>query len=59
MIIRIGSFWQDKNNNKFVVLNEVVIEGYSWIHYRDALGNPPNEHSCYRTSFLEQFTEVV
>jgi hypothetical protein len=54
----IGSHWKDKDNNKFVVLHEVVVDGHVWVHYRDALGDPPIEHSCYKISFLEQFTQV-
>jgi hypothetical protein len=55
MIIKKGSHWWANGDKKFVVIDEVVIEGVVWVHYRDALGNPPKEYSCYRESFLQRF----
>jgi hypothetical protein len=55
MIIKKGSYWSAAENKKFVVIDEIVIEGIAWVHYRDALGDPPKEYSCYRESFLSRF----
>ena len=55
MIVKKGSQWWAGEGKKFVVLDEVVIEGYVWIHYRDALGDPPKEYSCYKESFMSRF----
>jgi len=58
MIIKKGSHWWANGDKKFVVIDEVVIEGVVWVHYRDALGNPPKEYSCYRESFLQRFSAL-
>ena len=56
MIIKKGSYWWAAGDKKFVVIDEVIIEGIVWVHYRDAEGNPPREYRCYRESFLSRFT---
>ena len=59
MNIKQGSCWTGSDHNKkFVVINEIVIEGVVWVHYRDAVGDPPKEYSCYRESFLSRFTAL-
>jgi hypothetical protein len=58
MIIKQGSYWWANGDKKFVVIGEIVIEGIVWVHYRDALGDPPKEYSCYRESFLSRFSAL-
>jgi len=58
MIVKKGSHWWANGDKKFVVIDEIVIEGVVWVHYRDALGNPPKEYSCYRESFLQRFSAL-
>ena len=58
MIIKEGSRWWAGDTKKFVVLHLVERDGNTWVHYRDALGNPPREYSCYKESFLQRFDPV-
>ena len=48
MNIKQGSRWVGSDHSKkFIVLSEVHLDDEVWIHYRDELGNPPKEYSCY------------
>jgi hypothetical protein len=58
MIIKKDSRWWTSEGKKFVVIDEIVIEGVAWVHYRDGLGDPPKEYSCYRESFLQRFSPL-
>jgi hypothetical protein len=59
MKIKEGSRWTGSNHSKnFIVLSEVELDDGAWIHYRDELGNPPTEYSCYKDSFLSRFTAL-
>jgi len=43
----------------FIVLAEVEADdGHKWVYYREELGNPPREYSCYKESFLQRFTPL-
>lgn len=54
-----GSKWRGSDHKVFVVINEVRGEdGHTWVYYRDELGDPPREYSCYKESFLARFTSV-
>jgi hypothetical protein len=50
-MIKKGSRWWVSNGKKFVIIDEVEVDGHTWIYYRDELGDPPNEFSCYKESF--------
>jgi hypothetical protein len=43
---------------KFIVLHTVEQDGHTWVHYRDEVGNPPREYSCYKESFLQRFSPM-
>jgi hypothetical protein len=58
MIVKKGSRWWTSEGKKFVVIDEVIIEGVVWVHYRDGFGDPPKEYSCYRESFLQRFSPL-
>ena len=58
MIVKKGSKWWTSEGKKFVIIDEVVIEGLVWIHYREAEGDPPKEFSCYKESFMSRFTPL-
>jgi hypothetical protein len=56
MIIKEGSRWWNGSDKKFIVLHTVEAEGHTWVHYREAIGNPPKEYSCYKESFVQRFS---
>lgn len=58
MIIKDGSRWGGSDRKVFIVLNTVEQEGHTWIHYREEVGNPPREYSCYQESFVSRFTAL-
>lgn len=59
MIIENGSRWGSSNGKEFVVINVVTtVDGHEWVYYRDALGDPPREYSCYTESFLSRLTKL-
>jgi hypothetical protein len=59
MKIKEGSRWAGSGYRQmFIVLAEVELDDGIWIHYRDESGNPPREYSCYKDSFLSQFTPL-
>jgi hypothetical protein len=59
MNIKQGSRWVGSDHSKkFIILSEVHLDDEVWIHYRDELGEPPKEYSCYRDSFLSRFTTL-
>jgi hypothetical protein len=56
MIIKEGTKWDGGNGKVFVVISdEIFTDENIWIHYRTETGNPPNEYSCYKESFLQRF----
>ena len=58
--IKEGTIWWGSSGKRFVVINEVTTEdGQVWIYYRDELGNPAREYSCYKESFLQRFSKFV
>jgi len=59
MNIKLGSRWAGAGYRQiFVVLAEVKLDDAIWIHYRDEAGDPPQEYSCYKDSFLSRFTPL-
>lgn len=46
-----GSKWTGGDRKVFTVINTVVIEDNTWIHYRD----DRREYSCFVESFLQRF----
>ena len=53
--VREGTKWSGPNK-EFIVIAEVEADdGHTWIYYRDAVGDPPREYSCYKESFLQRF----
>jgi hypothetical protein len=59
MNIKQGSRWTGSDHSKkFIVLSEVCVDDKVWIHYRDEAGDPPQEYSCYKDSFLSRFTPL-
>jgi hypothetical protein len=58
--VREGTKWGSADNKVFVVIHEVEADdGHKWVYYRDAVGNPPREYSCYADSFIQRFTPVA
>ena len=53
--IKIGSRWRASDGKIFTVLHTVVVNGHSWVHYRQINCPECKEHSCYLESFLERF----
>ncbi len=59
MEIKEGSRWAGSDyKQKFIVLSVVETENKVWVHYRDEVGDPPREYSCYKDSFLSRFTKL-
>ena len=59
MNIKLGSRWAGSDHSKkFIVLSEVCVDDEVWIHYRDEKGDPPQEYSCFKDSFLLRFTRL-
>lgn len=52
-----GSIWRSHDGRTFQVINEVIVEGNEWVHYRriDGEYDEPKEFSCYKESFLSRF----
>ena len=53
--VTVGSRWWTGQGEKFVVIDVITIEGYTWVHYKDDK-HEPREYSCYLESFLQRFT---
>ncbi len=59
MNIKEGSRWAGSDYKQvFIVLSVLTTDKEIWIHYRDEIGNPPREYSCYKDSFLSRFTKL-
>ena len=54
--VKPGSNWSAGDREMFTVIHRVVVEGHTWIHYRNQHGQ---EFSCYEEAFLSRFTEHV
>jgi hypothetical protein len=57
--IKPGSIWLGSNQEPFVVINVVELDGHTWVHYRKQTTKEPHEYSCYAESFLLRFSENV
>lgn len=55
-MVKEGSTWRGSDFQIFTVIHRVVIEGKTWIHYRN---NKGQEFSCYEEAFVQRFTESV
>jgi hypothetical protein len=53
-----GSLWSGNSRTQFQVIDQVVIEDQTWIHYRLVSSDDPKEFSCFKESFLERFTKL-
>jgi hypothetical protein len=54
-----GSRWCAGQGERFLVLDVITIEGYTWVHYRDDKNKEtPGEYSCYLESFLQRFSRL-
>lgn len=49
-----GSRWTGGDRKVFIVINTVVIDDNTWIHYRD----DQREYSCFVESFLQRFNPL-
>ena len=58
MMVKKGSRWWVADGRKFVIIDEVDVDGHTWVHYRDELGDPPKEYSCYKESFTTRFSPL-
>ena len=56
--LKVGSRWWAGQGEKFIIVDIVTIEGYTWVHYRDDNKENPREYSCYSSSFLSRFSEM-
>ena len=57
--VRVGSRWWAGDDERFIVIDVITIEGYTWVHYRDDKNKTESrEYSCYLESFLSRFTEL-
>ena len=52
--VKQGSNWHDGNGKIFTVIHTVVIDGHTWVHYRN---QQAEEFSCYEEAFLLRFVE--
>ncbi len=59
-MIEKGSIWSSTDGRTFQVINEVEVEGNTWVHYRriDSEYDEPKEFSCYSESFLARFNKL-
>jgi hypothetical protein len=60
MTVTQGSRWTSSDHKTFIVLHQVEVDGYQWVHYReDCAHTEPREYSCYLDSFLLRFKPHV
>jgi len=52
--VKQGSNWSNSTGVRFTVLHTVVIDGHTWVHYRN---QQAEEFSCYEEAFLLRFRE--
>lgn len=55
-----GSIWSSADGRTFQVINEIELEGFTWVYYRriDSEYDEPKEFSCYKESFLSRFYQL-
>ena len=55
-----GSCWSASNGNVYQVIETVVLEGHTWVHYRSygKSVEEVKEYSCYEESFLSRFHQL-
>ena len=56
--VTVGSRWWAGNGEKFVIIDIITIEGFTWVHYRDDGKENPREYSCYLDAFQNRFSEL-
>lgn len=56
-MIKQGSRWMTIDRKIFRVIQVVVIEDHTWIHYINE--ETKTEYSCYQESFQSRFTEIL
>lgn len=61
-MIKEGTIWRDHGIKRFQVIKTVEVNGESWVHYREYLGEHASagakEFSCFEASFKDRFTPV-
>lgn len=57
--IKPGSVWLGANQEPFVVIDVVELDGHTWVHYRKQNTKEPREYSCYQESFVVRFREHI
>ena len=58
-MVKEGSVWVGREQDEFVVIHRITLEGNVWIHYRQNNKDNNNEYSCYEEAFVQRFTERV
>ncbi len=53
-IVKEGSTWSGIDREQFTVIHRVVVDGNTWIHYRNQRGQ---EFSCFEEAFVARFRE--
>jgi hypothetical protein len=57
-MIKEGTRWWAGEGKKFIILALVEEDKNIWVHYREDIGDPPKEYSCYLESFLQRFNQL-
>jgi hypothetical protein len=50
-----GSIWVSVDGKQFQVIDVVVVDNNTWVHYRLINKEEPHEFSCYKESFVARF----
>lgn len=53
-----NTVWCDSQGKKFQVLDVVLVEGKTWVHYINRDAEYTREYSCYAESFLSRFSQI-
>ena len=57
-----NTIWSDGQGQKFQVLDVIIIEDKTWVHYINRTDNRTapagREYSCYAESFLSRFISI-
>ena len=53
-----NTIWSDGQGQKFQVLDVIIIEDKTWVHYINRTAPAGREYSCYAESFLSRFISI-
>ena len=53
-----NTIWSDGQGQKFQVLDVIIIEDKTWVHYINRTAPAAQEFSCYAESFLSRFISI-